>query len=170
MEKHGLPPLIWADSRVLILGSLPGDESIRVGHYYASKRNQFWKILGEVFSALVPDDYGGRLDFLRAHGLALWDVALHAERRGSKDDKMRNVRAVELHDLLVNHPAIELLALNGGLAQKIFLRHIQPAVSDLLKRPPIRLPSSSSLWAGEPFGAKVEKWRAIASVAPPRAS
>lgn len=49
MMKHCLPPLIDKASRVLILGTLPGDESLRRQQYYGHPRNHFWPMLGAVF-------------------------------------------------------------------------------------------------------------------------
>ena len=48
-------PIIDEQSYVLILGSMPGVESLRLQQYYANPRNQFWKILYELFD---PEDHG----------------------------------------------------------------------------------------------------------------
>ena len=92
MDKEGihtkcLDRLVDNDSRVLIVGTLPGRESINAGRYYADKKNQFWNILYGAFN--VPYDCGitdkEKCDFLRLHRIALWDVLEKGERKGSSD-------------------------------------------------------------------------------------
>jgi hypothetical protein len=79
-QKTGLCPVIFPSSRLLILGTLPGDESIRLQRYYADAKNQFWRILSLVYGERVGTDYDERLEFLRRSGIALWDVLHGAER------------------------------------------------------------------------------------------
>lgn len=47
--KHSLPPVVDEHSRIVILGTLPGDQSLRQEQYYADPRNQFWSLLIGVF-------------------------------------------------------------------------------------------------------------------------
>ena len=68
--KLGLRPVIQESSRILILGTMPGDDSLRLQQYYAHANNQFWKILGEVYGESVEGDYSRQVGFLHLHGLA----------------------------------------------------------------------------------------------------
>src|SRR5512137_1300934 len=74
-RKHGLSPVLDEHTRVLVLGSFPGEASLAASQYYAHPRNHFWPIvaavLGEDFAA---EPYRTRLARLRAHGVGLWDT------------------------------------------------------------------------------------------------
>ena len=65
--KFAFPPSIDAATRVLVLGSLPGDASIRQGEYYAHRGNAFWQLIGDVVGEdLRAQPYAMRLKRLRA--------------------------------------------------------------------------------------------------------
>ena len=93
--KSAFPPSVDADTRLLILGSLPGDASIRQGEYYAHRGNAFWHLIGDVLEEdLRGQPYALRLKRLRARGVGLWDVIESAEREGSLDSRIRGAEPV----------------------------------------------------------------------------
>jgi double-stranded uracil-DNA glycosylase len=114
--KRGLDPVIYQNSRVLILGSLPGDETLRTRRYYSHGRNQFWTILSDVFSEPMDLQYPNRLEFLREKRLALWDVLQSAEREGSLDSAIKNETPNDLVALFQKHPEMRKVAFNGTKA------------------------------------------------------
>src|SRR5215475_13892032 len=120
MIKHGLAPIVWPHARVLILGSLPGDESLRRQQYYGNPRNQFWSILSRVYGTPIGADYGERLAFLERHGIALWDVLARAERHGSLDSNIRNEAPNDFGDLFRALPDLRVIALNGAKSASAF--------------------------------------------------
>ena len=73
MLKRSFAPVANERTRLLLLGSLPGEESLARGRYYAHPRNQFWRLAGAVIAAeLEPLPYEARLEaLLAASGLAL---------------------------------------------------------------------------------------------------
>src|SRR5262244_2276951 len=78
--KRSFPAVVDARARVLVLGTLPGEESLRRQQYYAHPRNLFWRIVFALFDATPPSDYAQRLAFVAAHRIALWDVCEIGER------------------------------------------------------------------------------------------
>src|SRR3546814_16050357 len=83
MRKKCFPPVVDARTRVLILGSLPGEQSLAAGRYYANPRNQFWALAGGVIGVDLPGiDYDARLRTLLEHGIGLWDAELGRAWRG----------------------------------------------------------------------------------------
>src|SRR3954464_7251471 len=115
-RKLGLPPVADENSRVLVLGSLPGDESLRLQQYYANPSNQFWSLLAGVFGAPVGSSYEPRLAYLQARGIALWDVLQSADRRGSGDNAIRRERANDFVALFTEFPDLRRVAFNGTKA------------------------------------------------------
>jgi hypothetical protein len=89
LAKRSFPPVVDARARVLVLGTLPGEESLRVQQYYAHPRNLFWPILFALFDAVPLADYGAKLAFVRAQRIALWDVCMVGEREASADATIR---------------------------------------------------------------------------------
>src|SRR5688572_7989456 len=99
--KSCLPPVVDQCTRLLILGSLPGDASLAAERYYAHPQNQFWRLLGGALGEpLAKLAYPARLERLAARGVGLWDVVASAVRPGSLDGALRSVAANPLRELV----------------------------------------------------------------------
>ena len=165
--KHGFPPIFDPRARVLILGSLPGDESLRRRQYYGHPQNQFWVLLESVFGQdLRRFEYERKCAFLLRKRIALWDVLEAAERRGSLDAAIRRERPNDLPALFGELPGLRAVGCNGGKAHRSFCRHFGawlkefPGEIDLC-----RLPSSSPAYAAMPLDVKVRRWRQFLNAA-----
>ncbi|MEP9402270.1 DNA-deoxyinosine glycosylase [Sphingomonas sp. VNH70] len=153
-RKASFPPVVDAATRVLILGSLPGDASLRAARYYAHPQNQFWRLLSPVVGADLPAlPYDARLAALLAAGVGLWDVVASATRPGSSDAAIRDAAANDVGALVAGLPKLRLVAFNGGTAWK-HGRALVGGVATLL------LPSSSPLHTVG-VAAKQAAWDAI---------
>jgi len=160
--KHSFPPIIEPSSRVLILGSLPGDESLRQQQYYAHPRNQFWRILAEVYAAPFPETYPDCVALVLQQRLALWDVIRHGERERSLDQAIRNATPNDFAWLFRTYPAVQALVFNGRKAHDLFERRVlQPQALNGIERLPRLLLPSTSPAATLPLAAKIERWRQI---------
>ena len=155
-RKRCFDPVVDANTRLLILGSLPGDASLEVGQYYAHPQNGFWRLIGGVIDQpdLAAQPYAERLAILKAHGVGLWDVIAEAERIGSLDTAIRLPRHADLKGLIAALPRLEAIAFNGGKAAREGLRVLGPETGSLIR---LTLPSSSPAMA-RPLTWKAERW------------
>ncbi|MDI6624169.1 MAG: DNA-deoxyinosine glycosylase, partial [Brevundimonas sp.] len=113
-RKAGFAPVVDANTQLLILGSLPGDASLKAGQYYGHPRNAFWRLIGDVVGRdLAALPYEDRLTALKAAGVGLWDVIASAERPGSLDAAIRSPEAADLRGLVAELPKLRAVAFNG---------------------------------------------------------
>jgi len=156
--KRSFPPVVDAGTRVLLLGSLPGEESLARGQYYANPRNHFWRLIGAVIGAdLVPLGYRERLAALLAAGVGLWDTVGTATRRGSLDGAIRGHSANDLASLVESLPVLRAVGFNGARSAAIGLPQLAPR-PDLELLP---LPSSSPAYTLA-FERKLAAWMRLA--------
>jgi double-stranded uracil-DNA glycosylase len=153
---EGLTPIVGDGARVLILGSFPSERSLVAGEYYANRRNQFWPLLGTVFGFDADASYEARLDAVKHHGVALWDVVHSCRRVGSMDAKIDRKTLVvnDFGPLLAAHPGIERVFVNGLTAFELFERHVDTPL------PAVRLPSSSGALPMT-LADKLIRWREV---------
>lgn len=149
-------PHIAPDTRLLILGSLPGVRSLAERQYYAHPTNQFWRLLGEVGQPLANMPYDDRLAALREAKVGLWDVIRSAERRTSSDSLIREAEAHDLAALVTDLPDLSMIAFNGGKAAAIGRKQLPPLDGVTI----VDLPSSSAANTIG-FTAKLEQWLAL---------
>jgi hypoxanthine-DNA glycosylase len=157
-RKAGFDPVVDAKTRLLILGSLPGDASLKAAQYYGHPQNAFWRLIGGVIGRdLAALPYDDRLAALKAAGVGLWDVIASAERPGSLDAAIRRPETADLRDLVAGLPALRAVAFNGGTAARLGRAMLADAAGVSL----IALPSSSPAHA-RPFAEKAAAWAVLA--------
>ena len=120
-------PVINHSSRILILGSMPGRQSLEEQRYYANPRNHFWKIIYTLLDEPFDPDYDRQLELVLSRGMALWDVLDSCNRKGSLDSDIVNARPNDFGKLFDGYPGIELVALNGRKAFDMYERHVASA-------------------------------------------
>ena len=155
--RTSLRPVVGTHLRVLVLGSMPGEESRRIEQYYAHKRNRFWRVMGDLLGFDPTTEYAERIEELTRHGVGLWDVLRACERHGSLDSKIRRESEVPnaIGELVQNNESLALVALNGGKAAEVFHRRIAP-VPRLVNI--VQLPSTSPANAAVPYDALRKVW------------
>ncbi len=162
MKITGLPPIAPDKPRILILGSMPGNESLRQQQYYAHPRNAFWGIIGQLPGFEDSLDYERRTRFLKQCHIALWDVLKRCERQGSLDSAIKrdSEEANDLVGFLRRHDSIRTVLFNGKKAEQSFSYHILPKLrrSHITGIRFIGLPSSSPKHARLKFEEKCKIW------------
>jgi len=161
--KTAFPPVIGDRPRLLILGSMPGEASLRLGQYYGHGRNAFWPILCTLLSVPPDSDYSTRIAALKTHRIALWDVIAACARQGSLDANIRpdSILVNDFGALFDAYPDIRSIAFNGGTAEREYRRRVRPGLNHMHRMRYVRLPSTSPAHAGMTFGAKLAAWRVL---------
>ena len=148
MKITSLPPIASKNAAILILGSMPGDTSLRLQQYYAYSNNSFWQIMEAICGAKKGMPYSEREQHLKGSGIAIWDVLQHCEREGSLDTNIKSESEVpnDFEGFLQLYPNIHYIFFNGQKAFKSFRKLVLPKLP-----PQIRgnlkiktLPSTSS--------------------------
>jgi len=153
---YSYEPVIDNSSEVLILGSLPGPESLQKGQYYANPHNQFWRIIFQVFEADCADlSYDEKVSFLIEHKVALWDVFYSADRTGALDADIRNELPNDIAGLLLDFPNINRILLNGKKAETSFRKSFPDICIDA-----VYVPSTSPAYAKMSLAGKTREWKA----------
>jgi hypoxanthine-DNA glycosylase len=142
-----------AGTRLLLLGSLPGEASLAQARYYAHPRNHFWELIGAVIEVdLASMPYDHRLSALLRAGVGLWDVIASAKRQGSLDAAIRDHEPNPLAELVHGLPELRAVAFNGAKSAEIGRKALAGADLEL-----IALPSSSPAYT-LPFETKLARW------------
>lgn len=154
--KEGLAPLVGEDPRVLVLGTLPGDESIKRQAYYSNPRNQFWKILDSIAHRREGQS---NEEFAKEIGIALWDCCHSAVRKGSSDDGFEKGTEVpnDVEQFLKEHPSIKIIILNGKSTKT---KYYDKFFNDIKSHQALALISTSSV-ASVRLEDKIEEWSII---------
>ena len=150
---HPFQPIAFKESKILILGSFPSIDSFEKSFYYAHPRNQFWKILSELYAYPI-NNRDQKIWLLKESKIALWDMVESCSRDNSLDSALEEIEVNNIAEFLEEHPSIEKVAFTGRLAEKLFKMHF-----DHLETETLYLPSPSSAYAKMSFEQKREIYR-----------
>lgn len=159
-RKHAFQPVVDERTRLLVLGSLPGEASLAATQYYAHPQNAFWRLTGGAIGIdLASLPYEARLVALKSAGVGLWDVITSAERAGSLDAAIRRPAQADLTTLIATLPHLRAIAFNGKTAARLGRRILGESPGLTL----IDLPSSSPAFTLSP-ALKAESWAVLGAV------
>jgi hypoxanthine-DNA glycosylase len=159
--SYSFPPIINSRCKVLILGSMPGVESLRQQQYYAHPRNAFWPIMAELCQFDLQLSYQQRCEQLLSNGIAVWDVLKACHRPGSLDQHIDNstIEANDFKTLLESHPDIQHLFFNGAKAEQVFNKHVKMQLTNIESLKLNKLPSTSPAHAAMNLPTKTKVWQ-----------
>jgi hypoxanthine-DNA glycosylase len=156
-RKTSFPPVVAPDTRVLVLGSLPGERSLAAGRYYAHPRNRFWHLVGRAIDRdLDPLAYEERLAALLQARIGLWDTVATARRQGSLDAAIREAEISPLAAFVATLPCLRAVAFNGAMSARLGMPQLANSGLAL-----VALPSSSPANASIPLARKEKLWGAL---------
>lgn len=161
MRQQSFAPVVNEQTKVLIIGSMPGVQSLEKQQYYGNPRNHFWSIMEAIIAEPAPQNYSARVGWLLQHKIGLWDAIASCERQGSLD---ANIQAEEPNDfkkLFSSYPQITHIVFNGAKAESVFRRKV--GVELLAQRTYCRMPSTSPIPGRyiKTLPQKIEAWQVI---------
>jgi hypoxanthine-DNA glycosylase len=159
---RSFPPIVPEGARIMILGSMPGAQSLKEHRYYANERNYLWRILYGLYGLEPEPAYEDRLAYAASRGIGLWDMIGTCLREGSLDMNIRDAVPNDLPGLAAQHPSLKALAFNGTKSCEIYRKHFDghPGLAHLSL---LRLPSSSPIPtpAMRNLEDRLEAWRIL---------
>ncbi|MCH7323715.1 DNA-deoxyinosine glycosylase [Solibacillus sp. MA9] len=156
-----LSPIVDENTRILVVGSMPGKQSLDKQQYYGNARNHFWPIIGELFQVEIPDNYEERIALLRSNKIGLWDSIASCERKGSLDATIKNETPNDFAKLFEQYPQVQLVLFNGSKSLDVFKKHVGLQV--LENRAYKKMPSTSPIPGKniKSFNEKVAMWQVM---------
>ena len=147
-------PLIFQNTEVLILGSLPGKKSLELNQYYGHSRNRIWSILSYLKEKEMPTNYDDKKSFLKTMKIGLWDVCHSAIRKGSLDSNIKEEIPNNIDLLIKTNRSIKVIGLNGKKSEQMFYKFFK--LNPVIKYIP--LPSTSPANMAISFEDICKKW------------
>lgn len=157
MKSFSFAPISSPDSKILILGTMPGTKSLELNQYYGHNQNNFWKFMFEILKEEFSNDYEVRKNLLIKNNVALWDVLQFCDRVGSLDSAIKNEIANDFEEFLASHPQITTILFNGQKAAAFFKKYVH--LNKQYKT--FTLPSTSPANASKAFQSKLDEWKVI---------
>ena len=116
----GLDPVFDDNSKILILGTMPGKDSLKKQEYYASTNNCFWYIMAELFNGGKNFlNYDEKISCLKKNKIALWDIYHSCDRESSADKDIRNEVYNDINKFIKENPSIKHVVFNGKKASTV---------------------------------------------------
>ena len=146
---EGFPPLMCHEPRVLILGTIPGKNSISANEYYYDNGNRMWKMLAKLATQELPTNYTEKKVLLEHLHVVLWDYYQFGERTNPND----------IVGFVRKNPTITKIAINGYGKYNMFGEKLQNQFGQSIKV--FRLPETSGLNASWTLEKLCQDWSVV---------
>lgn len=156
LVRHTIDPVFDANSRVLVLGTMPSPKSRETGFYYGHPQNRFWKVMAALFDEPVPETNDQKRNLALRHGIALWDVLSECTIEGASDGTIADCVPNNLGTVISKAP-IEAIFCTGAKAAELYGKYCEPQTDMECTR----LPSTSPANAAKSLDQLIEAYRAL---------
>ncbi|MCP3928855.1 MAG: DNA-deoxyinosine glycosylase [Bacteroidetes bacterium] len=160
IEKHPFPPFIPRGSKVLVVGSFPGKESTQEERqddwFYGANRNQFWKLLENVygFELKTKDDKQKLFEKAKIGITDIIESCKRNENSNSDSNLISKVYNTKLTQIIESNPIDRILFTGKGVNKEFCEHFIVPENVNL-----ITLPSPSPIYRRMSFKEKAENYK-----------
>lgn len=115
--------IVNENTKILILGTIPGIASLNNQEYYGNPRNHFWRIIFNHYKIEdSPIIFEEKIKFLLSKNLGLWDVLKSCERQGSLDIAIKNQTENDFDSFFEKYTNIKTLIFNGKESHRFFYK------------------------------------------------
>ena len=153
---HEFDKVIFKDSKILILGSIPSVSSRKKHFYYMNPNNRFYKVLATLIDKeFLDENIDKKIELLKKHHIALYDVIEECDINNSSDSSIKNVIPSNIKEI-IKDSNITKIYLNGKKAYELFIKYNKELI-DIS----ICLPSTSSANASYTLEKLIKYWEVI---------
>lgn len=158
--KHTFEPVYQENSTILILGSFPSVKSRENGFYYGHPQNRFWKVMGGILekdkNILDGATTEKKIEYLKKHKVAIWDVIDECDIKGSSDSSIKNVIPSDIRRIICS-TNVKKIYVNGKTAKRLYDKYCL----ENTKMEAEVLPSTSPANAVYRLDDLIEAWKVI---------
>ena len=165
IEKHPFPPFIPKDCKVLVIGSFPGKESTREKRqddwFYGANRNQFWKLLENVygFELKTKKDKTNLFDKAKIGITDIIECCERNENSNSDSNLINKVYNSKLLEIIKTNP-IEKILFTSKAADLEFCQNFTVVFMNDDNIKMFTLPSPSPIYTRMSFEIKAKIYKA----------
>ena len=142
--ENTLDPIIFPDSRVLLLGSMPSPKSREIGFYFGNPQNRFWRVVAALYGEKPLTSISEKIDFCKRHHLALCDVLKACDIKGASDASIANPVPHNIGALIQESSICAIFTL-GGTATKFYKRYTEQQTGISARQLPSTSPANARM-------------------------